>query len=205
MNFREKLEKRLEAGKFRILNERLQKKPGTIPGKDVFLTYHHGFRRQARKWPEKPLEIIKAKLRKDEVVVDMGCGEAELAKEFPFAVSLDLCPVNGRAIQSDMRRAPICDGKADAVVFCLSLMFPDASLAIREGNRVLQRGGRLLVAEVLSRVGDPGEFVQKIESLGFQALEWRSNGYFVFAELEKVEEAKNLCEILLKPSVYRKR
>lgn len=205
MGFRERLERRLEAGKFRILNEKINREPGLVPEEGLFSAYHRGFQHQAKKWPERPLDMIKKRLRRDEVVADMGCGEAELSKEHPLAVSFDLHPTNGRGIQCDIRNVPMRDESADAVVFCLSLMFSDACEAIREGNRVLRRGGRLLIAEASSRVGDLRAFVQSIECLGFQALGMQTNGYFVFAELEKVGKSECFCGVLLKPSVYKRR
>ncbi|RLN92026.1 hypothetical protein BBJ28_00008464 [Nothophytophthora sp. Chile5] len=93
------MRRRLDGGKFRMLNEQLY----TTTGKDAFSTfqadpelfdvYHQGFREQADKWPVNPLDtfIDYVKRRPKAVVADFGCGDARLAESVPNKVhSFDL-------------------------------------------------------------------------------------------------------------------
>ncbi|KAK6020326.1 hypothetical protein OSTOST_14021, partial [Ostertagia ostertagi] len=83
----ESLEK-LEAGRFRFLNEQLYTMTGSEAWEyfkedpDAFRCYHNGFAEQVKKWPNHPLSSIIRWLKakpSGSVVFDMGCGEAKIA------------------------------------------------------------------------------------------------------------------------------
>ncbi|RLN48010.1 hypothetical protein BBJ28_00000396 [Nothophytophthora sp. Chile5] len=100
------MRRRLDGGKFRMLNEQLY----TTTGKDAFVTfqadpelfdvYHQGFREQADKWPVNPLDTfidyvkyvcLQWERHPKAVVADFGCGDARLAESVPNKVhSFDL-------------------------------------------------------------------------------------------------------------------
>jgi ribosomal RNA-processing protein 8 len=206
MSLIDKLEKRLLAGKFRLINEKLYKNSKTKIDDSLLAAYHAGFQSQAEKWPERPLDLIKDKLKNTQLIVDMGCGEAELATCFEFVISLDLHPTNSHAMQCNMNSVPLRKKSVDAVVFCLSLMTMDASVPIREANRILRKGGRLLIAEVASRIRNIREFIGQVEKTGFKSLKTYTNKYFVLAEFEKTGSMDDAShEIALRPWVYKKR
>lgn len=84
---------KLSSAKFRWLNEQLYNLPSTAgwdlmrnEGGRAFEEYHHSHREQTAHWPEPPLKFIIASLRSSpemkegSLVVDLGCGDAELAK-----------------------------------------------------------------------------------------------------------------------------
>eukprot|EP00866_Antonospora_locustae_P001280 jgi/Antlo1/1280/1516 len=104
-----------------------------------------------------------------------------------------------------MNNAPLMNGSADVVVFCLSLMHVDAGTPLREGSRILKRGGRLFVAEAASRIEDVDRFVHDVESLGFLAVLRHTTRYFVVVEFKKLREVTYAGPILLKPCIYKSR
>lgn len=205
MGFKDEVEKRLEGGKFRFMNERLGRDPRAKMDGALLSAYHRGFRSQAARWPERPLDMILERLSDGELVVDMGCGEAELAARHPFVVSLDLHPASDQVVACEMNSTPLRSASADAVVFCLSLMQADAGTPLREGSRILRSGGRLFVAEAASRIADVDEFVRDVENLGFLAVHRHVTRYFVLVEFKKRREATHVGPVLLKPCVYKRR
>lgn len=58
-----------------------------------FEIYHEGFREQAEKWSQNPLHSIIAYLKKhytskSKLILDLGCGEAELHEKMQSQVSV---------------------------------------------------------------------------------------------------------------------
>lgn len=114
------------------------------------------------------------------IVADMGCGEAKLAEtidkdEQKNAVlssssssssaiqrkrvySFDLAnPSQNRYITPcDIAHVPLPIHSVDIVIFCLSLMGTNYWDFIREADRILRYGGKLLIAEVRSRFESGG-------------------------------------------------
>lgn len=111
---------------------------------------------------------------------------------------------------------PLRPNVLDVGVFSLSLMgtnFPDF---LREANRVLKRGGKLFVAEVLSRFpegGDCKDFLSFAkEEAGFRSLKVaKLKDFFYIMVFEKEIDAKKLSPAsaefseALKPCLYKKR
>lgn len=97
-----KLSSKLSSAKFRWLNEQLYSLPSADgaqlmassiaaesaggAGATAFDAYHDAHRQQTAAWPVPPLPLLAQKLREDEslgegaVVLDLGCGDAELAR-----------------------------------------------------------------------------------------------------------------------------
>jgi hypothetical protein len=133
--------------------------------------YHDGFRAQVAGWPSNPLDVMIDEIRRQPgaSVADMGCGEARLAVTLgregrhPSIHSFDLvAPLTGEGRKlvtpCDVSRVPLPNQSVDVAVFCLSLMGTDYWEFVREADRILKPGGRLLVAEVRSRFeGGGGE------------------------------------------------
>ena len=63
--------------------------------------------------------------------------------------------------QCDISSVPLKKNSVDVVVFCLSLMGTNFPRFIHEANRILKDGGKLFVAEVLSRFENVEEFTEK--------------------------------------------
>ncbi|KAF9093506.1 25S rRNA (adenine645-N1)-methyltransferase [Mortierella sp. AM989] len=177
----EQMKKTLAGGKFRFLNEQLYTTTGEEAFElfqskpELFDEYHEGFRSQVEAWPQNPVDIFIAELRKmpkDTVIADLGCGDAqisqELKKQYKNVLSFDLVAKNDHVTACDIAHLPLEDASVDVAIFCLSLMGTDFLKFLKEARRVLKPNGQLKIAEVISRFTDVDAFVSALKSLGFQ-------------------------------------
>jgi ribosomal RNA-processing protein 8 len=221
----QKMKEKLAGSRFRWINEQLY----TTTSKDalklfkenpyIFDEYHTGFRSQVKSWPENPVDTFftqfKDRLNKPinapgglpgfadarVVVADMGCGEAELArnlrtlkgtrktKKLKMEVhSFDLHRANDLITVADIRNVPLADESANIVVFCLALMGTNFLDFINEAIRILRPRGEVWIAEIKSRFpgNEYGEFVETLKRLGlFHKTTDDSNKMFVRFEFFK--------------------
>lgn len=215
----EKLQKKLNAAKFRYLNEKLYTESGDKSfsyfqsDPQAFQIYHEGFQDQVKKWPLNPLDKIIAYVRQSPrtaKIVDFGCGEALLAQSIPQEVaSFDLVAVNKYVTACDMSHVPLKIASMDIAVFCLSLMGTNMADYIIEAGRVLKNKGIMLIAEVVSRFENQLSFIREVEKLGFCHLSTTSFKMFVIIKFmrdsSKSKIKKNDIFLNLKPCVYKKR
>ncbi|CAD6196882.1 unnamed protein product [Caenorhabditis auriculariae] len=199
--------KRLEAGRFRFLNEKLY----TMSGSDAleffkedpqsFQCYHKGFADQTKKWPIDPVkELIRwlnGGVSDGSVILDLGCGEAKIAAAVGHRYkvrSFDLLSINERVEACDMAHLPVEESSADVCIFCLSLMGTNLQDYIKEAYRVLKTGGILKIAEVTSRIPKVKLFCEAITKMGFEAKTGgqKSLGdYFTMFEFKKAGKITN--------------
>lgn len=178
----QRMQKKLDSGKFRMLNESMYTTTGDESRKlmsenpQLFDMYHAGYSEQVKRWPSNPLDDVIRFLSTQDPglrIADLGCGEARLAKEIPqkHAKSFDLVAANDSVTECDIADVPLPDSSVDVVVFCLSLMGTNYADFIKEARRILVPNGLMLIAEVASRFEDqdPKSFVGGVESLGFKA------------------------------------
>lgn len=168
----QQMAQRLEGGRFRFINEQLYTQPGDVAftqfqqDPTLFQAYHRGFRAQVEHWPTNPLSAYIQDLATVSAgplcVVDLGCGEAGLARSVmkaPFrgrvvkpglvedtsrgvrVWSVDLVgSEDGVVVAANMGRTGLVSGCADWAVFCLALMGTDWLGFIREASRLLKQG-----------------------------------------------------------------
>ena len=138
-------------------------------------------------------------------IADFGCGEGKFQLALEKAghkrenlFSFDAGKIDDHVTQCDISNVPLEKHSTDVVIFCLSLMgtnFPDF---LREANRVLKPGGKLFIAEVLSRFVDIEKFNTKYmpKYEGFQLLKQsKLEDFFYIMVYKKVDDAL----MLLKP------
>ncbi|KAL2096081.1 hypothetical protein ACEWY4_008229 [Coilia grayii] len=216
---RSKMEKRLEAARFRYINEVLYTTSSSEAKKmfkqdpKAFEIYHLGFTTQVQHWPENPVDAIISFIRQKPsslVVADFGCGDCKIARSVKNKVhSFDLAPTCDLVTVCDMAKVPLGDATVDIAVFCLSLMGTNLSDFLTEANRVLDMGGVLKIAEVASRFENVRGFVSALSSLGFKITSKDTkNNYFFLFEFVKVGEPSGNTKktgLALKPCVYKKR
>jgi ribosomal RNA-processing protein 8 len=104
------------------------------------------------------------------VVADLGCGDARLRKSVPNAVvhSFDLVSRDACVTAANLADLPLSSASCDCCVICLALMGVDYPLFLMEASRVLKIGGKLLLAEVASRIDKVDDFVGVLQFIGFQ-------------------------------------
>jgi ubiquinone/menaquinone biosynthesis C-methylase UbiE len=113
------------------------------------------------------LQAIPALLDGGWAIGDLGCGTGQLAAALaPFVARVIAVDRSGEMLQAARRRLrdchnvevrrgelealPIADGELDAATLLLVLHhLPDPSAALTEAARVLKRGGRLLISDML--------------------------------------------------------
>ncbi|KAI0564808.1 Ribosomal RNA processing protein [Gracilaria domingensis] len=179
----QRMRKKLSSAQFRMLNESMYTHTGAASkammdaNPDLFDVYHAGYSEQVKQWPNNPLDdIIKYLSSRKEAlkIVDLGCGEARLAKAMSHQKvhSFDLVASNEKVHACDISNLPLQDEYADVAVFCLSLMGTNYGDFLKEAHRVLTQKGLLLVAEVASRFEghNPSLFITGVESLGYCLL-----------------------------------
>ena len=224
----EKMENNLEDTKFRILNEKLYKSSSEEAlnyfksNEEDFITYHKGFSMQASKWPVNPNDMILKSLLlpkyKSKIIADIGCGEGKIAQKLvPIGYkvySYDLVSMNKYVTVADMKNLPLNNKICDIGIFCLSLMNKNFIPFVVESNRILKINGKLLVAEITSRIVDMDKFIKIFEKYGFELIKKRNlQDYFELITFKKIkdceiskkdEELDNTYDIL-KPCLYKKR
>ncbi|XP_062830441.1 ribosomal RNA-processing protein 8 [Anolis carolinensis] len=216
-----RMEERLEAARFRFINQQLYSRPSQEAGQlfkedpQAFAVYHRGFARQMDRWPEKPVQRIIRYLRHRPaslVVADFGCGDCTLARSVRNQVHcFDLEALDPRVIVCDMSQVPLEDESVDVAVFCLALMGTNVREILAEASRVLRVGGTLLVAEVASRFSDVRAFIGAVSTLGF-SLHTKdvSGSHFFSFEFSKakplpVKAKATLPGLALRPCLYKRR
>ncbi|XP_028397881.1 ribosomal RNA-processing protein 8-like [Dendronephthya gigantea] len=219
VSFKEKLQKKLESGRFRWINEKLYTTNSLSAFKmfksepELFDVYHNGFSSQIQKWPVNPVDtmIDWIKERSPQLIIaDMGCGEAKISQSVPNKVfSFDFVAVNSFVTECDMAKVPLADGSVDVVIFCLSLMGTNLNEFLKEAHRILKSNGILKIAEVVSRFESLGSFETTVSCLGFKLLiKDTTNKMFVqfqFKKLSKKPDKTKTVTVSLKPCLYKRR
>ncbi|ANB11661.1 Rrp8p [Sugiyamaella lignohabitans] len=220
-----KMKEKLTGARFRWINEQLYTTTSETALKliqespDIFDEYHEGFRSQVKSWPENPVDTLVSKFKErlekpinapgglpgngdgTVVVADMGCGEAQLArdlykvkgskktKKLKFQIhSFDLKKANELITVADIKNVPLPDQSCHVVVFCLALMGTNFLDFVKEALRILKPKGELWIAEIKSRFvnADTTQFVDTLKSLGlFHKATDDSNKMFVRFEFFK--------------------
>ncbi|XP_061637287.1 ribosomal RNA-processing protein 8 [Phyllopteryx taeniolatus] len=214
-----RMERRLEAARFRYINERLYSCTGGEAQRmfrqdpRAFQIYHKGYTAQVRRWPVRPVDAVIAYIQKKPhslVVADFGCGDCKIALSVKNKVhSFDLVATCDLVTACNMANVPLPDGSVDIAVFCLSLMGTNLADFLAEANRVLKRGGVLKIAEVASRFDDVRNFLNALVKLGFKMVSKDTdNTHFYSFEFTKTGDAPaNLKKfgLQLKACLYKKR
>lgn len=229
----QKFKKKLAGAQFRWINEQLYTLDSKSAYKlindkpELFSIYHEGFRSQVESWPSNPVNIFINQIKniKEPVVIaDMGCGDAKIAQTFEndkqkTIHSFDLISENKYVTACDISKTPLKKNSVDIVIFCLSLMGVNFIQFLKEAHRILKQGGKLKIAEVVSRFTDMNEFIATLNNMGFKLLKKNDkNKMFVLFEFKKLDKNENNNskknntnagtddeKVLLKPCLYKKR
>ncbi|XP_069568451.1 uncharacterized protein rrp8 isoform X1 [Brachyistius frenatus] len=218
-SFRSRMEQRLEAARFRYINEVLY---STSSGEakrmfkqdpQAFWVYHKGYTAQVQRWPANPVDAIISYIQQKPsslVVADFGCGDCKIARSVKNKVhSFDLAAACELVTVCDMANVPLKDASVNIAVFCLSLMGTNLADFLAEANRVLKTSGVLKVAEVASRFDNVRDFITALANLGFKIVSKDTeNTHFYSFEFVKTKNAPENVKkfgLQLKPCMYKKR
>ncbi|KAG9122304.1 25S rRNA (adenine645-N1)-methyltransferase [Ceratobasidium sp. 392] len=215
----------LKGARFRFINEQLYNSSSDNAHKimrrepRVYAEYHTGFRHQTKSWPVNPVTLIVASLSSlppRSLVVDLGCGDAQLAQTLVPSglnvLSFDLIPLPGSEKDGEGGQAVV-----DACVCSLSLMSTNWIGCVREAWRVLRESGQFVVAEVTSRFYDADLFIEVLSEVGFELVEKNiPSTHFLLFEFRKVartgedidqiwDRIRGKAQTLLKPCEYKRR
>ncbi|XP_015253195.1 PREDICTED: ribosomal RNA-processing protein 8 [Cyprinodon variegatus] len=218
-SLRSRMEQRLEAARFRYINELLYSKSSGEARRmfqqdpQAFWVYHKGYTAQVQRWPANPVNAIISYIQKKPpnlVVADFGCGDCKIARSVKNKVhSFDLAATCELVTVCDMAKVPLDDSSVDIAVFCLSLMGTNLAEFLAEANRVLKMRGILKIAEVASRFDNVDSFISGLTGLGFKMTSKDTeNSHFFSFEFVKTRNAPNNVKkfgLELKPCVYKKR
>jgi ribosomal RNA-processing protein 8 len=140
--------------------------------------------------------------------------------------SFDLVATNDRVVACDIAHVPLGPATVDVVVICLALMGTNYVDFLVEARRILKPAGRLLIAEVESRLESEEAFVQLLHSLGFdcvkvgdtRGLRWiadraeQRKNHRVFYQFEFVRTTRSVqrpapeaAAEALRPCLYKRR
>ncbi|CAF1163032.1 unnamed protein product [Rotaria sp. Silwood1] len=224
----DKLISHMITSRFRYLNEKLytltSKEAQQLFEKDPqsFYAYHQGYSTSMSQWPDQPLDEIIAYIRKRSsnlVIVDMGCGDARLARTLksthPNIYSFDFVSLNEHVQICDIAHTPLNNNSVDIVIYCLSLMGINLTDFIHEAHRILRLRGTMKIVEIASRFeNQPQKFIRKIESMGFQCSKTDSlddknqsskKYFYTFDFVKTCEQIKSKSILTLAPCLHKKR
>uniref|UniRef100_A0A8C6XAY9 Ribosomal RNA-processing protein 8 n=1 Tax=Naja naja TaxID=35670 RepID=A0A8C6XAY9_NAJNA len=210
-SLRQRLESRLEAARFRYINQLLYTRSSQEAAQlfqedpEALGVYHRGFALQAARWPQRPVERFVHYLHRRPaslVVADFGCGDCTLARSLPNRVHcFDLAALDPRVTVCDMAQVGQTPS-VDVAVFCLALMGTNLREILQEAHRVLWP----------SRFADLRAFLGALARLGFRLTSKDVSGsHFYTFELRKTDltEAAKAAEeprgLALRPCLYKRR
>jgi hypothetical protein len=155
--------------------------------------YHKRYRAVRENWTleETPFIVIAEKINKlnkpNHIIGDFGCGDNLLKNEVKNIVkSFDMYAIDDTVTVADITNLPLTDDSIHIGVFSISLMGKNHIDALKEAKRVIVSGGRLYVAEPLTRWENKEDGIEElrveIEVEGFEVLNMHTTEKFVFID-----------------------
>ena len=129
----------------------------------LWLTYHSISEENEKSFPEDGIprnriiqELNKIKTNRQRVVVDMGCGKAQISEffktdtRFKF-INYDHIKSNETVVSCDISRIPLDDDSVEICILSLAMWGSNCKSYISEAYRVLESGGKLYMIEPTKR------------------------------------------------------
>lgn len=160
---------------------------------DIWHEYHKCYREVRQNWSreETPVFVIAEKINKlnkpFQIVGDFGCGDNLLKNEIKNTVlAFDFYAIDDDVHIADISKLPIENNRIHIGVYSLSLMGRNIVDILQEAKRVIAIGGRLYVAESLSKWENREDGIDElrvlVEAQGFEVLNMHTNDKFVFID-----------------------
>ena len=147
-------------------------------------------------------ELDKIKTKRKQVVVDMGCGKAQIAQHyvndsrFEF-INYDHISSNAMVTSCDISHTPLDDDSVEVCILSLAMWGSNCREYIQEAKRVLESNGRLYIIEPTKRwseqdeigniiIGQEGSKMKSLlEENGFRVLEEDIEKFCLFGCIAK--------------------
>ena len=176
---------------------------------ETWTKYHEISEENEKSFPEDGIprnriirELDKIKTKREKIVVDMGCGKAQIAQHyandsrFQF-INYDHISSNETVTSCDILHTPLEDDSVEICVLSLAMWGSNCREYIREAKRILESNGRLYIIEATKRWSEqdergniiPGQEGIKMKTLleenGFHVLEQEVEKFCVFTCIAK--------------------
>ena len=145
------------------LNKEFQENP------DRLTTYHAISEENEKSFPEHDIprnriiqELNKIQTRRTKLVVDMGCGKAQISqhyrtdKRFKF-INYDHISLNDTVVPCDISHTPLEYASVEICILSLAMWGSNCREYIAESNRILESNGKLYIIEPTKRWSEQDE------------------------------------------------
>jgi len=142
---------------------------------ELWRKYHEISEENEMSFPEEDIprnriiqELNKIGVKRTKMVVDMGCGKAQVAqhfqndKRFKF-INYDHISSNEFVESCDISKIPLEDESVEICILSLAMWGPNCKEYIKEAHRVLESGGKLYIIEATKRWSEKDENGNNIE------------------------------------------
>ena len=148
-------------------SDNLHKEFNQEPG--LWYKYHEIAEENERSFPEDEIprnriiqEINKIQTKRTRLVVDLGCGKAQIAQRFHTDprfqfINYDHISSSQNVISCDISRTPLDDNAAEICILSLAMWGSNCEQYIQEANRILESDGKLYIIEPTKRWTDKDE------------------------------------------------
>ena len=129
----------------------------------LWLTYHSISEENEKSFPEDGIprnriirELNKIKTNRQRVVIDMGCGKAQISEffktdtRFKF-INYDHIKSNETVVSCDISRIPLGEDSVEICILSLAMWGSNCKSYLSEAYRVLESGGKLYMIEPTKR------------------------------------------------------
>ena len=145
------------------LNKEFQENP------ELWHKYHEISEENEKSFPEDEIprnriiqELNKIKTKRTKLVVDLGCGKAQIShyfktdSRFKF-INYDHIASNDTIISCDISNTPLEDDTVEICILSLAMWGSNCREYIMEANRILESGGKIYIIEATKRWSEQDE------------------------------------------------
>jgi ribosomal RNA-processing protein 8 len=131
--------------------------------KEKWTTYHEISAENEKSFPEDQIprnriiqELDKIKTKRTKIIVDMGCGKADISTHFQgdnrfHFINYDHVSIANTIISCDISNIPLEDNTVEICILSLAMWGSNCKDYIVEANRILESNGKLYIIEPTKR------------------------------------------------------
>jgi ribosomal RNA-processing protein 8 len=136
---------------------------------ELWSAYHEIAEENEKSFPEEEIprnriikELEKIRVNRSKLVVDMGCGKAQISshfkndKRFQF-INYDHISINDTVVSCDVSNTPLENNSVEISILSLAMWGSNCKEYIKEAYRILESGGRLYIIEPTKRWSEQDE------------------------------------------------